>query len=285
MGRMRRVPAVVVASAAAVVLMVVAGAVLLRPRPVARIAADPPAPVVPASATPTPEPSGPASTSPPTPPAGPTSSRPPTPGRPNLAAGLRKLPADTRQVIIVHTDGYGPSTATLETFTKGPGGWQPAFGAMAARIGSRGFADSKVEGDLATPTGMYPIGGTVYGIAADPGVRYRYHRLVPGDYWNENPASPGYNSFAPGPNPGGASEALWEISPQYDHLAVINYNIPMVRADPPRGSGIFLHVSVGRATLGCVALARADLVTVLRWLDPAAAPRIVLAARQSLGRY
>ena len=118
------------------------------------------------------------------------------------------------------------------------------------------------------------------------GVRYAYHRLVADDHWNGNPATPGYNSFVHGPNPGGASEALWQISPQYDHFAVINYNIPVVAADPPRGSGIFLHVMVpGRATAGCVSLARTDLLTILRWFDPAASPRIVLAPRSVLGRY
>jgi L,D-peptidoglycan transpeptidase YkuD (ErfK/YbiS/YcfS/YnhG family) len=188
--------------------------------------------------------------------------------------------------MVVSSDGYGSTTATFEAFTKVDNVWRPAFGAMTARVGSKGFADGKVEGDLKTPTGVYPIGGTMYGIAANPGVRYGYHRLVTDDWWNENPATPGYNSFFHGANPGGASEALWEISPQYDHFAVINYNIPVVAADPPRGSGIFLHVMVpGRATAGCVALGVADLRTILRWLDPAASPRIVMAPRSALSRY
>lgn len=203
----------------------------------------------------------------------------------NAAAGLRTLPAGTGQVIIVTADGFGTSSGTLETFTKVAGVWQPALGSMPARLGVNGFADRKVEGDRETPTGVYAIGSTVYGIAANPGVRYGYHRLVPDDYWNENPASPGYNSFQHGPSPGGASEALWRVAPQYNYFAVINYNIPVVAANPPRGSGIFLHVSVGRATLGCVALAESDLLRVLRWLDPAAAPRIVLAPRSALSRY
>jgi L,D-peptidoglycan transpeptidase YkuD (ErfK/YbiS/YcfS/YnhG family) len=219
----------------------------------------------------------------------PSGSRSPskTAGAPaNAAARLRTLPASTRQVIIVSADGYGSTTATLEAFSKVDGVWQPAFGALVARVGSKGFADRKVEGDLKTPTGVYSIGATMYGIAANPGVRYAYHRLVADDYWNENPATPGYNSFFHGPNPGGASEALWQISPQYDYFAVINYNIPVVPADPARGSGIFLHVAVpGRATAGCVSLARADLLRILRWLDPGASPRIVLSPRSALGRY
>ena len=38
-------------------------------------------------------------------------------------------------------------------------------------------------------------------------------------------------------------------------------------------------------TARCVSLPVADLLRVLRWLDPAAEPRIVMAPRQALGRY
>ena len=123
----------------------------------------------------------------------------------------------------------------------------------------------------------------MYGIAPDPGVRYRYHRLVPGDYWNENPGTAGYNSFVHGTDPGAGSEALWRISPQYTYLAVIGYNVP---ARAGRGSAIFLHeVHPGHATAGCVSLREADLVRVLRWLDPAAGPRIVMAPRPVPARW
>src|SRR4029453_12665415 len=136
--------------------------------------------------------------------------------------------------------------------------------------------------DEATPTGVYGIDATMYGIAANPGVRYAYHRLVEGDWWNENSASPGYNSFVHGANPGGPSEALWTVLPQYTHFLVIRYNMPAV---PHRGSGIFLHETANLSTLGCVSLPHANLVALLRWLDPAASPRIVLAPASALNRY
>jgi L,D-peptidoglycan transpeptidase YkuD (ErfK/YbiS/YcfS/YnhG family) len=200
-----------------------------------------------------------------------------------LAGRLRTLPAGTTQVLIVHGARYRTTTARLEAYAKVGRSWRRVIGPVTARIGAAGFTDRKVEGDRATPTGVYALGSTMYGTGANPGVRYRYHRLVPGDWWNGNPASPGYNRFVVGANPGGASEPLWRIRPQYSSFAVINANVPAL---PGRGSGIFLHQGVpGHATLGCVSLPRASLVRVLRWLNPAAAPRIVLAPDAALRRY
>jgi L,D-peptidoglycan transpeptidase YkuD (ErfK/YbiS/YcfS/YnhG family) len=200
----------------------------------------------------------------------------------NLASRLRTLPANVTQVIIVHATSATTTYATLETFTKTNGRWAPAMGAMAARIGSLGFTDPHVEGRPSAPTGIYGIGATMYGVKANPGVRYRYHQLVPGDYWNENSNSAGYNRFSHGANPGGPSEALWRIKPAYNYFAVINYNLMAV---PRKGSGIFLHRGTGGATAGCVSLGETDLLRVLRWLNPKALPRIVLAPNALLSRY
>jgi L,D-peptidoglycan transpeptidase YkuD (ErfK/YbiS/YcfS/YnhG family) len=210
-----------------------------------------------------------------TPPAAPTS----------VASRLHTIPAGTRQLIVVYSNGYGTSNATLETFDLVNGGWRPKFGKMSARIGTKGFSDNHVENDPTTPTGVYSIGSTMYGVNANPGVKYSYHRLVANDYWDENPSSPTYNRFVHGTNPGGSSEALWQIVPQYNYFAVINYNIPVVPATPARGSGIFLHVMGSGGTAGCVSLAQSALVQVLDWLDPAASGRIVMAPSQNLGRY
>ncbi|UAB92115.1 L,D-transpeptidase family protein [Dactylosporangium vinaceum] len=229
--------------------------------------------------------------------AGPTTTAPPAanPGRSaqpvrttpvplptNDAARLRTLPASTKQVIIVQSGSQTSTSATLQAYARDGGSWTPVLGPMAARVGAKGFSDSKHEGDMTTPAGMFAIDATMYGISADPGVRYAYHRVVTDDWWNENSDTPGYNTFVHGPNPGGPSEALWTFVPQYNYFAVIRYNMP---AAPGRGSGIFLHVASGNSTAGCVSLAQGDLLSVLRWLDPAANPQIVMAPTAWLGRY
>ncbi|WP_158609270.1 L,D-transpeptidase family protein [Micromonospora musae] len=209
----------------------------------------------------------------------------------NRAAQLKTLPSQTQQVIIVGGSSYSTTYATLETYAKERGRWWPVSAPVPARIGSKGFSDNHTEGVATTPTGVYSIGPTMYGNAANPGVRYPYHRLVSGDWWNENPASSLYNSFQhSATNPGGYSEALWQEVPAYTHFAVITYNMaPNVPTPVPNaGSGIFLHefsTSSGNATAGCVAVSHTNLVAILRWLNPALSPRIVISPYANLNRY
>jgi hypothetical protein len=70
------------------------------------------------------------------------------------------------------------------------GGWP-----WSARVGRNGLSASRHEGDGTTPLGTFAFGTTMYGVASDPGVRFRYHRLVCGDWWNEDVSSATYNTF------------------------------------------------------------------------------------------
>ncbi|MER7891276.1 L,D-transpeptidase family protein [Micromonospora sp. NPDC094482] len=210
---------------------------------------------------------------------------------PNRASALTTLPDATDQVVIVTGNGYSTTYATLETFAKVGGHWTAVSAPLPARIGSKGFSDNHVEGVPTTPTGVYSFGPTMYGIGADPGVRFPYHRVVTYDWWNENVNSPLYNTFQHSTtNPGGYSEALWQEIPAYTHFGVITYNMPpnVAKPVPGVGSGIFLHefsTASGNATAGCVSLSHANLLKVLTWLDPARSPRIVMCPVQNLGRY
>src|SRR3954451_12315064 len=129
------------------------------------------------------------------------------------------------------------------------------LGPWRARVGYRGVSANHREGDGTTPLGSFRFGSVVYGLAPNPGVRFRFHRLVCGDWWDEDSRSPTYNRFqhvpcATRPPFGGGSEALSRSSPAYWPFAVVEYNgAPIV---PGRGSATFLHVDTGHATTGCV---------------------------------
>jgi L,D-peptidoglycan transpeptidase YkuD (ErfK/YbiS/YcfS/YnhG family) len=157
--------------------------------------------------------------------------------------------------------------------------WVAVTPGWTAWLGRRGVSPSKREGDRTTPVGAFGFARTMYGIGANPGVRYRYRRIVCGDWWVEDPRSPYYNRFRHvrcGAKPPFAvvSDDMSRSPTAYRHLAVVDYNMsPVV---PGRGSGIFLHASTGRPTLGCVSLPVNQLLRVLRWLRPASQPMIVI---------
>ena len=192
------------------------------------------------------------------------------------------------QLITVVARARSSTHGALRLWTKRAGCWREAAGPWSAWLGGNGTSPAKREGDRRTPSGIFGFVRTMYGIAPSPGVHYAYRRVVCGDWWVEDPASPSYNRFRHvrcGSTPPfrTTSEDLSRSPTAYRHFAVIAYNMsPVV---PGRGSGIFLHVSTGRPTLGCVSLPLPELVTTLRWLRPASEPLIVIGTRAMIRGY
>ena len=189
------------------------------------------------------------------------------------------------QLITLVARTRASTQGALRLWTKRGGCWRQTSGPWTAWLGEHGTSPAKREGDRRTPTGVFGFLRTMYGVAPSPGTQYPYRRLVCGDWWVEDPASPFYNRFhhvrcGSTPPFRTKSEDLSRSTTAYQHLAVIAYNTsPVV---PGRGSGIFLHVSTGRPTLGCVSLPLPRLVATLRWLRPAASPLIAIGTTADL---
>jgi L,D-peptidoglycan transpeptidase YkuD (ErfK/YbiS/YcfS/YnhG family) len=198
-----------------------------------------------------------------------------------VAAALVTTPT-TDQLMTVIAPTLRSDTATFNLYRRVGACWQLVDGPYVAFVGGHGVTTSHREGDDATPIGLFGIQTTMYGVDPNPGVVFHYHQLVCGDWWDEQPSSSLYNHFVHagcGTTPpfGGDSEPLWEVVPQYDYFAAIEFNrFPIV---PGRGSAIFLHVSIGQATTGCVALPRVDLLRVLRALRPSLHPEIDISTQ------
>jgi len=190
---------------------------------------------------------------------------------------------NARQVVSVTAREYGSSFATLTTFARTGHGWRKVFGPWSARIGYNGFAPPghKREGDGRTPSGSFGF-QFMFGVAANPGVHYSYRPALTTSWWDDDPSSAHYNQWVDSRsgNPGREPEAMRQV-PSYRYGAVIGYNTSRT---PGRGSAIFLHVAHTGATSGCVSLPQSRLLAVLRWLDPAQAPRIVMGTTSAVVR-
>ena len=179
------------------------------------------------------------------------------------------------QAVVVTAARYATTTATLTAYQREGDGWRRALGPWTARLGTRGLAPpgEKREGDGRTPSGAYGF-EFFFGVAPDPGVKFPYRRVTNRIVWDDDPASPLYNTWVDlDRQQAGAEPEPMFVSPAYDHGAVIAYN---TERTPGLGSAIFLHVSNDGPTAGCVSLPSGQLVEILRWLDPSRNPRIVL---------
>lgn len=149
--------------------------------------------------------------------------------------------------------------------------------ALRAALGEGGVSVAKREGDRKTPVGSFAMRQLLYRAdrLAAPASGLPSRPIVRGDGWCDAPADPNYNRLVALPYPAG-HERLWREDAIYDLIVPLGYNDdPVV---PGRGSAIFLHVARGdwRPTLGCVALARDALLSVLAEADPRS--RVVVRA-------
>jgi L,D-peptidoglycan transpeptidase YkuD (ErfK/YbiS/YcfS/YnhG family) len=182
------------------------------------------------------------------------------------------------RVITVVAAAASSTTATLQAWNKAPGGgWLKYGGAITAHVGSAGLTSHASESLSATPIGSFALSRS-FGKLANPGTGLPYHQTSPADWWISQPGAlyntmqtcSGTCSFAQG-NP---NEHLYYETPYYNYAVVIEYNTaPVVQG---AGSAFFLHVTDGKATAGCVAIPQANLVSIMQWLTPAAAPRILI---------
>ncbi len=196
--------------------------------------------------------------------------------RPAAASADRPV---SSQRVTVTAASYGATQAELTAYQREDGQWRRVFGPWTAWIGRDGMAPpgAKREGDGRTPSGTFGF-GFFFGVDPDPGVHFPYRRIYPYDVWDDDPSSPLYNEWVDDryANPGVDPEPM-DVS-AYDFGAVIAYNTART---PGLGSAIFLHVNIGMPTAGCVTLPMGELLEILRWLNPAASPRITMGVGTS----
>ncbi|WP_375499270.1 L,D-transpeptidase family protein [uncultured Jatrophihabitans sp.] len=191
---------------------------------------------------------------------------------------LRYSTGSATRVITVTARSHGSTVATLQAWRKVAGGWQKYGTSITAHVGAQGIGTAS-EMTSRTPAGTFTL-TQAFGRMSDPGTALPYVKTTPSDYWisdggrlyntRQRCGSCGYND--------GVNERLYYETPYYNYAVVIDYN---TRNAPGgvhagKGSAFFLHVTDGKPTAGCVAVPQSRLVPLLRWLTPAAHPRILI---------
>lgn len=146
---------------------------------------------------------------------------------------------------------------------------------MPCTIGRGGAcaAGEKREGDGCTPIGRWPVRAVLLRPGkVDPlPLTLPWRWIRPDDGWSDDPADPAYNRPVRLPRTFSA-ESLIRGDDAYDIIVILGHND--APPQPGKGSAIFLHLSEGRPTAGCVAVDRADMLRLLPQLTPGDAMEI-----------
>ena len=216
------------------------------------------------------------------------------------AAWKSSVTAD--QVVLVTARSTSSTSGTLRTFTRQGSGWILVQKPVPVFLGRSGLipAQSRKQSTSTTPMGTFNL-SSAFGRSANPGAQLSYVQVDRNDAWTYNPKVPStYNLFQNTTRSwksyGKYVEHLWALGPQYDYVVVTDFNKPPGEvytasggvnrasspADTKRGGGIFLHVSKGIPTAGCVSMAKNVMRSMLNWLDPKANPVVIIGLEHTL---
>ncbi|MGQ4516689.1 L,D-transpeptidase family protein [Streptomyces sp. DW26H14] len=183
-----------------------------------------------------------------------------------------KIPAKTRQAIVVTGADRDTNTATFRLYERSDSDapWSPAADIWPAHNALRGWTTHHMVDDRRSPIGVFSL-TDAGGKYPNPGTRlpydHSYHFTAYGQGFDGEP-----------------------LAGAFDYVVAINYNrdtgsSPLDLGKPmgaARGGGIWIHVDHGGPTQGCVSISKDHIRQLLRMLDPASHPVIVMGDAKSL---
>ena len=139
---------------------------------------------------------------------------------------------------------------------------------LKCSIGKSGLTNSKKEGDMATPKGLYKLGMLYYRKDRIKSLKCKISKKIikKNMGWCDNPKSKKYNQEISFPFKFSA-EKLYRKDRIYDFFINIKYNhFPIIKG---KGSAIFLHLSNKnyKATKGCIGLQKKDFLKILPFIN------------------
>lgn len=181
-----------------------------------------------------------------------------------------RVPAETRQLLVASGKGKDASDSTVTLWTRNAEGSWKAGASWPAHNAYKGWTTDHTSGDLRSPIGLFSL-TDAGGRKADPGGKLPYDEdssfVMGGTGFNGEP-----------------------LAGSFDYVVAINYNrvagsSPLDGRFPEgkaKGGGIWLHVDHGGPTHGCVSLTEANMIELIKALDPALHPMIAMGDAASL---
>lgn len=201
----------------------------------------------------------------------------------------------SRQCVVVVAANWNSTAGVLRAFERKEAGgkWKMRGAAIPVVLGKKGLGwgrgvvtsevaagPRKIEGDNKAPAGVFGL-GPVFGYAPAKSagwVKLSYVPLTKNIEGIDDPRSRYYNRLVDrtkvAPVDWRSSEKMRRDDHLYKWGVVVDHNPAAI---PRAGSCIFFHIwkNSSSPTAGCTALPEKDLVSLIRWLDPAARPILV----------
>ncbi|ANP51375.1 hypothetical protein AVL59_18710 [Streptomyces griseochromogenes] len=179
-----------------------------------------------------------------------------------------RVPASTRQAVVVYGERWDSPDSLAVLYQRRSSTWERTA-SWPAHNGRLGWTTDHHMDDERSPVGVFTLtdaGGTL----EDPGSRL--------EYWQDD------NAYAAMLNPDEAH------AHDFDYVIAIDYN--RLKSAPPfdwsrpdgveKGGGIWLHTDHGDGTSACVTVPETGMKILLRVLDPAQHPVVVMGDRERL---
>lgn len=199
------------------------------------------------------------------------------------------IPPESGQLILVITDSENANQGRLQRFEKSAGtaSWDALGSGLPVVVGKNGLgwgsglhprdkvADipNKKEGDGKSPAGIFKL-SAVFGFASAAEMNlqnFPYLHVTEALECVDDSDSRFYNQVventAVDTIDWQSSEKMIKVDPQYRLGVTVDHNLPAPQ--PGGGSCIFLHIWKNNETptIGCTAMAAADMETITKWLD------------------
>jgi len=183
---------------------------------------------------------------------------------PGVGAHWATALAGHNQVVVATGVQLNSSVSTVTTWTRIGTGWAKT-GSWAGHNGRNGWTSNHRLGDGRSPIGVFTL-TAAGGYAPNPGARLPYE-YAPAFY------SPKVN---------GVREFNYVVAIDYNRVPRTPPSNPTRPLGEAAGGGIWFHVDTHSATAGCISIPNLAMAQVLRWLDPAKSPVMLMAPAPNL---
>jgi D-alanyl-D-alanine dipeptidase len=204
--------------------------------------------------------------------------------------------SDTKQLIVVTTQGWNDNSGVLQRYERAEGKWHKVGKSVAVKLGRNGLGWGrglhtipkgatyiKKEGDGRAPAGIFSL-KQAFGYAPFD-VSYPYRVYKETDHCVDDVHSKLYNKIVDSTKVKvdyRSKEHMKFPKNYYKYGIVVNHNhIDEAGAIPGAGSCIFIHIK-DVPTAGCTVMPEAKMKEIIRWLDEKKHPLLVQGPRRAV---